>query len=46
MEANAIVCDSDVYSMVGAALLRTGWCVDPSVLKESCLVVDARGRAV
>ena len=45
MGANAIVCDSDVYSLVGAALLRTGWCVDPSILEQSCLVVRA-GKAL
>ena len=46
MEANAVVCESAVCSLVGAALLRTGWSFDPSILKEPCLVVRASENAV
>lgn len=37
-----IVVESSVYSLVGAALLRTGWSVPVSVLSESCLVLQVR----
>lgn len=30
-----------VFSLIGAALLRTGWSVPPSVLSSPCLVVTA-----
>lgn len=43
---NAIVCNSAVYSLVGAALLRTGWSTDLRILQESCLVMRARENAV
>ena len=46
MEANAVVCQSAVCSLVGATLLRTGWSFDPSILKEPCLVVRAGENAV
>ena len=36
--ANAVV-EPDVFSLVGACLLRTGWREDPRVLGESCLVI-------
>ncbi len=39
--ANAILCASPVYSLVGAALLRTGWSSDLSLLSEACLVIKA-----
>jgi hypothetical protein len=39
--ANAISCSSSVYSLVGSALLRTGWRHDIEVLKEPCLVIRA-----
>lgn len=38
-QRNAIDCESDVYSLVGAALLRTGWCTDPEILQQACLVL-------
>ena len=38
---NAVICDSGVQSLIGAALLRTGWTADPTILQESCLVVRA-----
>ena len=44
--ATAIVCESAVYSLVGAALLRTGWSADVSILQDSCLVMRARENAV
>lgn len=37
-----IVTEPNVYSVVGAALLRTGWSVPLSVLSESCLVLPVR----
>ena len=37
--ANAICCTSEVYSLIGAALLRTGWSSDLELLKQPCLVV-------
>lgn len=46
MEANAVVCQSAVYSLVGAALLRTGWRSDLSILQEPCLVLRASENAV
>ena len=46
MKANAVVCQAAVYSLVGAALLRTGWSSDPSILQEPCLVVRASENAV
>lgn len=39
--ANAIACESDVHSLVGAALLRTGWSADISILRRACLVIRA-----
>ncbi len=40
MSCNAVTC-SNVYSLVGAALLRTGWSDDSRLLQEPCLVVRA-----
>lgn len=34
-----LVVEPSVLSLLGAALLRSGWCVDPSVLAEPCLVI-------
>ena len=39
--ANAVVCKSEVYSLVGAALLRTAWRTDAAILQEPCLVLRA-----
>ncbi len=39
--ANAIISNEEVHSLLGAALLRTGWTTDPSVLSEPCLVIKA-----
>jgi hypothetical protein len=44
--ANAVACTSAVYSLVGAALLRTGWCADPSILQQACLVMRASENTV
>ncbi len=44
--ANAVVCMSPVYSLVGAALLRSGWSEDTSVLSKACLVLRARPNVV
>jgi hypothetical protein len=37
--ANAVVCESSVYSLVGAAMLRTGWSSDLGILDQPCLVL-------
>ena len=42
--SNAVNCNSGVYSLVGAAMLRTGWSVDPNILQEACVVI--RGGVV
>lgn len=41
MSCNAVTCGSAAYSLVGAALLRTGWSDDLRLLQEPCLVVRA-----
>ena len=43
--ANAICSASNVYSLVGAALLRTEWCSELSILSEPCLVLKASADA-
>lgn len=40
VSCNAVTC-SNAYSLVGAALLRTGWSDDSRLLQEPCLVVRA-----
>ena len=40
-QPNAIRCETEVYSLVGAALLRSGWSSDPGLLSEPCLIVRA-----
>jgi hypothetical protein len=45
MNASAVVCKSEVYSLVGAALLRTGWTLNPRVISEPCLVIRAAATA-
>jgi len=37
--ANAIACTSPVYSLAGAALLRTGWSFDLALLGQPCLTI-------
>jgi hypothetical protein len=39
--ANAVVCRSPVFSLAGAALLRTGWPCALTVLAEPCVVLRA-----
>lgn len=39
--ANAITCYGPVHSLIGAALLRTGWTDDIAVLLEPCMVLRA-----
>lgn len=40
MSANAIQ-ESSVFSLIGAAAMRTGWSEDVSILSEPCLVIKA-----
>jgi hypothetical protein len=42
---NAVDPDGPVYSLVGAALLRTGWTQSSAVLAEPCLVIKAAQNA-
>jgi hypothetical protein len=39
--ANALAPSLEVYSLIGAALLRTGWSEDYKILKQPCLVIKA-----
>ncbi len=43
---SAVSCSGQVYSLVGAALLRTGWSTDISLLSCPCVVIRATARAV
>jgi len=43
---SCLQCGDGVYSLVGAALLRTGWATDIEVLSQPCLVIRATARAV
>ena len=38
---SAIRCTEDTYSLIGCALLRTGWSSDPGLLSQPCIVVRA-----
>lgn len=40
-KANAVTCNTGVHSLIGAALLRTGWSTDIEVLQQPCLVLKA-----
>jgi hypothetical protein len=44
--SNAVVCQSPVHSLAGAALLRCGWSCTLAVLAEPCLVLRAGKNAV
>jgi hypothetical protein len=44
--ANAVVCLGAVHSLIGAALLRTGWTSNIAVLEQPCLVLRASADAV
>jgi hypothetical protein len=39
--SNAVRSTTPVYSLAGAALLRTGWSSDIAFLSQSCLVIKA-----
>lgn len=41
LSANGVVCESPVHSLVGGALLRSGWSSNLRLLAEPCLVVKA-----
>ena len=45
LASNAVACDGAIYSLIGAALLRTGWSSDVEILKHACLVVRVAGAA-
>lgn len=38
---DAICCDGEVYSLIGAALIRSGWSEDIAYLKRPCVVIKA-----
>ena len=38
---SGVSCPEETYSLIGAALLRSGWSDDPRVLSEPCLVIKA-----
>jgi hypothetical protein len=42
---NAVVCSTQVYSLIGAAMLRTGWSRSPEVLAQACLVIKIGANA-
>jgi hypothetical protein len=42
--ANIVECKDPVYSLAGAALLRTGWSTDLGVLEQSCLTIGTGVR--
>ena len=43
---SAVTCGEETYSLIGAALLRTRWSTDISLLSQSCTVIRAPGHAV
>lgn len=43
--ANAIHCDTEVYSLVGAAIIRAGWSNDTELLKHPCVVIKAPAKS-
>jgi len=40
---NVVQCESPVISLIGAALIRSGWSDDQSLLWQPCLVISAGG---
>lgn len=40
-DSTNLVVEESVFSLIGAALLRTGWSVPVSILSEPCLVIPA-----
>ena len=43
--ANAVTCSTPVHSLIGAALLRTGWSNSPGVLAMPCVVIKVSANA-
>lgn len=43
-EANAVPVKGEIHSLIGAALLRTGWGTDVALLAEPCVVIRAAPR--
>jgi hypothetical protein len=43
---SAVTCAEETYSLIGAALLRSGWSTDVAILGVPCIVVRANGGAV
>ena len=41
---SCVQCDGAPYSLIGAALLRTGWATSVTVLSEPCVVIRAATR--
>lgn len=42
--ANAVTCSTSVHSLIGAAMLRTGWSNTPTILEQPCLVIKAKAK--
>jgi len=42
---NAVACSTPVYSLIGAAMLRTGWSQSSEVLAQACLVIKVSANA-
>jgi len=42
---NAVTCSTPVYSLIGAAMLRTGWSTSHEVLALPCLVIKVSASA-
>ncbi len=42
---NAVTCVTPVYSLIGAAMLRTGWSQSSEVLAQACLVIKVSADA-
>ncbi|MFN0303425.1 MAG: hypothetical protein ACKVQU_24050 [Burkholderiales bacterium] len=42
---NAVACSTPVYSLIGAAMLRTGWSHSSEVLAQACLVIKVSANA-
>ncbi|MCL4517674.1 MAG: hypothetical protein M1587_00585, partial [Thaumarchaeota archaeon] len=43
---SAVTCSEQVYSLIGAALLRSGWSSNIELLSHPCLVIRAQERTV
>jgi hypothetical protein len=42
---SAVTVDAEVYSLIGAALLRSGWSMDIGLLGKPCVVIRAEAHA-